>query len=93
MFLQRGLCGVLASVQAFILKTLLFDSDAATVCLQPFCPTTHEVNTSLVYALSDILWQAGQKQCGVIARYVIFSIYIICNSNLTGRNHVMLIVA
>ncbi|XP_075210879.1 putative ubiquitin carboxyl-terminal hydrolase MINDY-4 [Lycorma delicatula] len=65
---KRGPSGILATVQAFILKALLFDPDTATVCPHPFCPTTREINMSLIHALSNILWQAGQKKCGVIVR-------------------------
>lgn len=54
--LAGGSCGVLAVVQAFILKELIFTSGFQKY---GFNPTENVRTTALVHALSEILWQAG----------------------------------
>nr|CAD7606631.1 unnamed protein product [Timema genevievae] len=61
-----GACGVLATVQAFLLKTLLFDPGSC-VCTEPLRPTRNEARAALVTALTDVLWQAGEGESAVLA--------------------------
>lgn len=64
--LKGGACGVLATVQGFLLKTLLFNPSTATTNLDPLRPTVQEVRSALIQAFCDILWQAGQYQNAVL---------------------------
>ncbi|XP_022190926.2 probable ubiquitin carboxyl-terminal hydrolase MINDY-4 isoform X2 [Nilaparvata lugens] len=66
---QGGPCGVIAVVQAFLLKALLFDDKTQAVCQDPFRPTQVELRTGLVQAISEILWQAGKGESAVLALY------------------------
>ncbi|XP_046671785.1 probable ubiquitin carboxyl-terminal hydrolase MINDY-4 [Homalodisca vitripennis] len=65
---KGGACGVLASVQGFVLKSLLFHPNLATSELNPFRPTRQEVRRALVQALTEILWRAGDCRQAAIVR-------------------------
>lgn len=65
-FVQGGSCGVLASVQGFLLKALLFDPNI-TNDVDPLRPTRQEVRKALVDALTELLWKAGGcKQAALV---------------------------
>uniref|UniRef100_A0A3Q4HUL1 Ubiquitin carboxyl-terminal hydrolase MINDY n=1 Tax=Neolamprologus brichardi TaxID=32507 RepID=A0A3Q4HUL1_NEOBR len=62
---KGGPCGVLASVQAFVLKKLLFEStESCTVGLQPSNSIRRKC---LVLALAEILWRAGEEKQATVA--------------------------
>uniref|UniRef100_A0A3Q0RYI9 Ubiquitin carboxyl-terminal hydrolase MINDY n=1 Tax=Amphilophus citrinellus TaxID=61819 RepID=A0A3Q0RYI9_AMPCI len=62
---KGGPCGVLASVQAFVLKKLLFEnSESCNMGLQPSNSTRRKC---LVLALAEILWRAGEEKQATIA--------------------------
>ncbi|XP_071343994.1 probable ubiquitin carboxyl-terminal hydrolase MINDY-4 isoform X2 [Trachinotus anak] len=65
---KGGPCGVLASVQAFVLKKLLFEnmenSNAGLERLRPFSNTRRKC---LVLAVAEILWRAGEEKQATIA--------------------------
>lgn len=61
---KAGPCGVITVVQAYILKYLLFEQKDTKSPLEP----SKELRTkALVYALSEILWLAGDGKKCVIA--------------------------
>lgn len=65
---KGGPCGVLASVQAFVLKKLLFEStESCTVGLQRLRPSNSIRRKSLVLALAEILWRAGEEKQATVA--------------------------
>uniref|UniRef100_A0A3Q3XN65 Ubiquitin carboxyl-terminal hydrolase MINDY n=1 Tax=Mola mola TaxID=94237 RepID=A0A3Q3XN65_MOLML len=68
-FVQKkgGPCGVMASVQAFVLKKLLFESsDGSDPSLQPANATRRKC---LVQATADILWRAGEEKQATVTMY------------------------
>ncbi|KAM8967252.1 putative ubiquitin carboxyl-terminal hydrolase MINDY-4 [Pelodytes ibericus] len=67
-FVQKkgGPCGVLAAVQACMLKNLLFGKDSDSRILQP--SDTHRT-VCLCNAVADILWRAGDNEEAVVAVY------------------------
>ncbi|KAM7012119.1 putative ubiquitin carboxyl-terminal hydrolase MINDY-4 isoform 2-T2 [Tautogolabrus adspersus] len=70
-----GPCGVLASVQAFVLKKLLFENiKRSEADLQRLRPSNTTRRKCLVSAVAEILWRAGEEKQAKIA----------INS---GRNH------
>ncbi|XP_059198070.1 probable ubiquitin carboxyl-terminal hydrolase MINDY-4 isoform X2 [Centropristis striata] len=72
---KGGPCGVLASVQAFVLKKLLFENiESSNTGLQRLRPSNTTRRKCLVLALAEILWRAGEEKQATIA----------INS---GRNH------
>uniref|UniRef100_A0A3B5B5R6 Ubiquitin carboxyl-terminal hydrolase MINDY n=1 Tax=Stegastes partitus TaxID=144197 RepID=A0A3B5B5R6_9TELE len=69
---KGGPCGVLASVQAFVLKKLLFENpESGNAGLQPSNATRRKC---LVLAAAEVLWRAGEEKRATVA----------INS---GRNH------
>ncbi|KAL1122062.1 hypothetical protein AAG570_003468, partial [Ranatra chinensis] len=56
-----GCCGVLATVQAYILKALLYGDNNSCECTEPLRPSRNDIRSALVQALTDILWQAGSS--------------------------------
>ncbi|XP_063323137.1 probable ubiquitin carboxyl-terminal hydrolase MINDY-4 isoform X2 [Pelmatolapia mariae] len=65
---KGGPCGVLASVQAFVLKKLLFEStESCTVGLQRLRPSNSIRRKCLVLALAEILWRAGEEKQATVA--------------------------
>lgn len=69
-FVQGGSCGVLASVQGFLLKALLFDPNITNE-VDPLRPTRQEVRKALVYALTELLWKAGGCKQAALVRLVL----------------------
>jgi len=69
---QGGPCGVLASVQAHIMKCLMFGSYVSPDFspASPLRPSTKEWNWALISALTEILWRAGSYQRATLALYV-----------------------
>uniref|UniRef100_A0A1B6CJA8 Ubiquitin carboxyl-terminal hydrolase MINDY n=1 Tax=Clastoptera arizonana TaxID=38151 RepID=A0A1B6CJA8_9HEMI len=67
-FIQNkgGACGVLAPVQGFLLKALLFSSPPITNNTHPLRPDAQEVKSALIQAICDILWQAGNYNRAVL---------------------------
>lgn len=63
---KGGPCGVLACVQAHILKHLLF-SDPNSDPISSLQPSVEERSAALVAAMSDILWKAGGRTQAVVA--------------------------
>ncbi|XP_030583406.1 probable ubiquitin carboxyl-terminal hydrolase MINDY-4 isoform X2 [Archocentrus centrarchus] len=65
---KGGPCGVLASVQAFVLKKLLFEnSESCNMGLQRLRPSNSTRRKCLVLALAEILWRAGEEKQATIA--------------------------
>lgn len=72
---KGGPCGVLASIQAFVLKRLLFENiKSSDTCLQRLRPSNTTRRKSLILAAAEILWRAGDGKQATVA----------INS---GRNH------
>ncbi|XP_044056112.1 probable ubiquitin carboxyl-terminal hydrolase MINDY-4 isoform X2 [Siniperca chuatsi] len=72
---KGGPCGVLASIQAIVLKKLLFENiKSSDTGLQRLRPSNTTRRKCLVLAASEILWRAGEEKQATIA----------INS---GRNH------
>lgn len=61
---KGGPCGVVAVVQAYVLKYLLFEQKPTK---DPLEPTQLQRETALVNALTDILWTAGGGKHCVVA--------------------------
>ncbi|TPX49613.1 hypothetical protein SeLEV6574_g01358 [Synchytrium endobioticum] len=61
--LKGGPCGLLAAVQAFVVKHLAFGDGAATRNGR-LRPTSAQCRTALVSALSEMIWQATKKKTG-----------------------------
>ncbi len=62
---QPGSCGVIAAVEAFLIKSLLFDPGLCKF-KEPLRPNQKEVADAFIHALSYILWQAGDFQKSAI---------------------------
>nr|XP_040040370.1 probable ubiquitin carboxyl-terminal hydrolase MINDY-4 [Gasterosteus aculeatus aculeatus] len=72
---KGGPCGVLASMQAFVLKKLLFENvESSNTGLQRLRPSNTTRRKVLASATAEILWRAGEEKQATIA----------INS---GRNH------
>ncbi|XP_038571763.1 probable ubiquitin carboxyl-terminal hydrolase MINDY-4 isoform X1 [Micropterus salmoides] len=72
---KGGPCGVLASIQSFVLKKLLFENiQSSDTGLQRLRPSNTARRKCLVLAASEILWRAGEEKQATVA----------INS---GRNH------
>ncbi|KAM8873979.1 putative ubiquitin carboxyl-terminal hydrolase MINDY-4 isoform 2-T2 [Spinachia spinachia] len=72
---KGGPCGVLASMQAFVLKKLLFENvESGNTGLQWLRPSDTTRRTTLASAAAEMLWRAGEEKQATIA----------INS---GRNH------
>ncbi|KAJ3292146.1 hypothetical protein HDU79_001717 [Rhizoclosmatium sp. JEL0117] len=69
--IKGGPCGLLASVQAFVLKHLLFVEKAHNVRLGKLRPGVQQSQTALIDAFTEILWQAG----GTRHRRAVVAIY------------------
>ncbi|XP_029989038.1 probable ubiquitin carboxyl-terminal hydrolase MINDY-4 isoform X2 [Sphaeramia orbicularis] len=63
---KGGPCGVLASVQAFVLKKLLFETMDSNSGLQ-LRPSNTTRRNCLVLAVAEILWRAGEEKQAMIA--------------------------
>uniref|UniRef100_A0A3P8W6A8 Ubiquitin carboxyl-terminal hydrolase MINDY n=1 Tax=Cynoglossus semilaevis TaxID=244447 RepID=A0A3P8W6A8_CYNSE len=65
---KGGPCGVLASVQAFVLKKMLFeDPESVDAGPRSLTPSTGARRKYLVFALAEILWRAGQEERATVA--------------------------
>lgn len=65
---KGGPCGVLASVQAFVLKKLLFENiDSSHTSLEKLRPSNTTRRKCLVLAIAEILWRAGEEKQAIIA--------------------------
>ncbi|XP_035997073.1 probable ubiquitin carboxyl-terminal hydrolase MINDY-4 isoform X2 [Fundulus heteroclitus] len=65
---KGGPCGVLASIQAFFLKKLLFEyTDGSDSILQRLRPSSDDRRRCLVLALAEVLWRAGEEKQAVVA--------------------------
>ncbi|KAK7073153.1 hypothetical protein SK128_012016 [Halocaridina rubra] len=66
---KGGPCGVLACVQAYMMKCLIFGSAVApsTSPVSPLRPSQREWSWALSAAITEILWKAGQEQKAVLA--------------------------
>uniref|UniRef100_A0A3Q2YD23 Ubiquitin carboxyl-terminal hydrolase MINDY n=1 Tax=Hippocampus comes TaxID=109280 RepID=A0A3Q2YD23_HIPCM len=62
---KGGPCGVLASIQAFVLKKLLFENmDSSNTRLQPTNATRRKC---LVLAVAEVLWRASEEKQATVA--------------------------
>ncbi|TPX67997.1 hypothetical protein CcCBS67573_g07322 [Chytriomyces confervae] len=68
---KGGPCGLLAAVQAYVLKYLLFVDSAHSLRNGKLRPGKHECQAALVEAIAEILWQAGgtRHRKAVVATY------------------------
>ncbi|XP_057698031.1 probable ubiquitin carboxyl-terminal hydrolase MINDY-4 isoform X2 [Corythoichthys intestinalis] len=66
---KGGPCGVLATIQAFVLKKLLFENvDCSNnTKLQCLRPTNATRRKCLVLALAEVLWRAGEEKQATVA--------------------------
>ncbi|XP_049577554.1 probable ubiquitin carboxyl-terminal hydrolase MINDY-4 [Syngnathus scovelli] len=65
---KGGPCGVLASIQAFVLKKLLFENiDSSYTRLQRLRPTNATRRKCLVLAVAEVLWRAGDEKQATVA--------------------------
>ncbi|XP_069950509.1 probable ubiquitin carboxyl-terminal hydrolase MINDY-4 [Cherax quadricarinatus] len=66
---KGGPCGVLACVQAYMMKCLIFGTTVApnTSPISPLRPSEREWLWALGVAITEILWKAGQEQKAVLA--------------------------
>ncbi|XP_077390341.1 putative ubiquitin carboxyl-terminal hydrolase MINDY-4 isoform X2 [Festucalex cinctus] len=65
---KGGPCGVLASIQAFVLKKLLFENiDGSNARLQRLRPTNATRRKCLVSAVAEVLWRAGEEKQATVA--------------------------
>ncbi|XP_076008960.1 putative ubiquitin carboxyl-terminal hydrolase MINDY-4 isoform X2 [Genypterus blacodes] len=71
---KGGPCGVLASIQGFFLKNLLFENiESSNTGLQRLRPSNTTRRKCLVLAMAEILWRAGEEKQATLA--------------ISGRNH------
>ncbi|XP_061540604.1 probable ubiquitin carboxyl-terminal hydrolase MINDY-4 isoform X4 [Phycodurus eques] len=65
---KAGPCGVLASIQAFVLKKLLFENkNSSNARLQRLRPTNATRRKCLVLAVAEVLWRAGEEKQATVA--------------------------
>ncbi|KAG7493458.1 hypothetical protein JOB18_009233 [Solea senegalensis] len=65
---KGGPCGVLASIQAFVLKKMLFENtESSNASLQSLTPSSSARRKCLVLALAEILWRAGKEKRATVA--------------------------
>ncbi|XP_058495019.1 probable ubiquitin carboxyl-terminal hydrolase MINDY-4 isoform X2 [Solea solea] len=65
---KGGPCGVLASIQAFVLKKMLFENTGSSnASLQSLTPSSSARRKCLVLALAEILWRAGKEKRATVA--------------------------
>jgi len=67
--LEGGPCGVIAAVQAFVLRDLLFPSSGPTSTLSDGDLTPARRTQALVNALCEIVWQVGDRTHAKFAVY------------------------
>uniref|UniRef100_A0A3B5KY28 Ubiquitin carboxyl-terminal hydrolase MINDY n=1 Tax=Xiphophorus couchianus TaxID=32473 RepID=A0A3B5KY28_9TELE len=64
---KGGPCGVLASIQAFFLKKLLFENTDVYHCKR-LRPSSSTRRHCLVLALAEVLWRAGEEKQAVVKK-------------------------
>ncbi|XP_036067368.1 probable ubiquitin carboxyl-terminal hydrolase MINDY-4 isoform X2 [Oryzias melastigma] len=65
---KGGPCGVLASIQAFVLKKLLFENaESSDSDLQRLRPSNATRRKCLLLALAEVLWKAGEEKQATVA--------------------------
>ncbi|XP_069378082.1 probable ubiquitin carboxyl-terminal hydrolase MINDY-4 isoform X1 [Paralichthys olivaceus] len=65
---KGGPCGVLASIQAFVLKKLLFENaESKNTGLQRLTPSSNTRRKCLILAVAEILWRAGEEKQATVA--------------------------
>ncbi|KAK3739575.1 hypothetical protein QZH41_018316 [Actinostola sp. cb2023] len=64
---KGGSCGVLAAVQAFVLKNILFGEQRKTDTRQCLQPSPRERTKALASSITEILWRAGGNECACVA--------------------------
>ncbi|XP_064102740.1 uncharacterized protein LOC135212931 isoform X2 [Macrobrachium nipponense] len=66
---KGGPCGVLACVQAYMMKNLIFGSAISpnTSPISPLRPSQREWSWALATSITEILWKAGQDQKAILA--------------------------
>eukprot|EP01116_Phalansterium_solitarium_P013108 TRINITY_DN3005_c0_g1_i3.p1 TRINITY_DN3005_c0_g1~~TRINITY_DN3005_c0_g1_i3.p1 ORF type:complete len:526 (+),score=159.39 TRINITY_DN3005_c0_g1_i3:173-1579(+) len=68
--LKGGSCGIIASVQAYVLKELLFGSHKTADLNSLMNPDSSRRSGALIAALTEILWQAGHGSATVLLSQV-----------------------
>ncbi|KAJ3298440.1 hypothetical protein HK104_010700 [Borealophlyctis nickersoniae] len=70
--IKGGPCGLLAAVQGFILKHLLFTNKGFAARGGKVRPTPSQCRTALIDSLTEILWQAGgtRERRAIVALYL-----------------------
>ncbi|KAJ3137418.1 hypothetical protein HK100_000687 [Physocladia obscura] len=76
--IKGGPCGLLAAVQAFVLKHLLFVESVHNIRNGKLRPGTSQTQTALIESFAEILWQAG----GTRHRRAVVAVY---NPNLRAN--------
>ncbi|KAJ0064970.1 hypothetical protein NL108_000938, partial [Boleophthalmus pectinirostris] len=64
---KGGPCGVLASVQGFVLKKMLFGTSDPSNTLNKLRPSNSTRRKCLVLAIAEILWKAGEGKQATVA--------------------------
>ncbi|KAK7889478.1 hypothetical protein WMY93_025038 [Mugilogobius chulae] len=64
---KGGPCGVLASVQGFVLKKMLFENSDPSNTFNKIRPSNVSRRKCLVLAISEILWRAGEEKQVIVA--------------------------
>ncbi|KAK8404320.1 hypothetical protein O3P69_007558 [Scylla paramamosain] len=66
---KGGPCGVLACVQAYMMKSLIFGTSIAPTIspVSPLRPSQREWLWALAVAITEILWKAGQGEKAILA--------------------------
>ncbi|KAM3876177.1 putative ubiquitin carboxyl-terminal hydrolase MINDY-4 [Diretmus argenteus] len=65
---KGGPCGVLASIQACVLKKLLFEGiDSSNIGLQRLRPSNTTRRKCLILAVAEVLWRAGEEKRAIVA--------------------------
>uniref|UniRef100_A0A3B4AEX9 Ubiquitin carboxyl-terminal hydrolase MINDY n=1 Tax=Periophthalmus magnuspinnatus TaxID=409849 RepID=A0A3B4AEX9_9GOBI len=66
---KGGPCGVLASVQGFVLKKMLFETSDPSNTFNKLKPSNSTRRKCLVLAIVEILWKAGEEKHAIVAIY------------------------
>ncbi|CAL1593608.1 unnamed protein product [Knipowitschia caucasica] len=64
---KGGPCGVLASVQGFVMKKMLFEDSDGSNCFNKLRPSNSTRRKCLVLAIAEILWRAGEEKQVIVA--------------------------
>ena len=68
-FFQGGPCGVLACIQSYMMKSLIFGTSIAPTIspVSPLRPSQREWLWALAVSITEILWKAGQGEKAILA--------------------------